>query len=85
MGEVQLFDVVAVNYLTKPATVRVMDRGMTARNADAYVTMAVIRRGVDYEFFAEVPAGLYSDGDVWAGKDGQEQEEEQTPDTGSVT
>lgn len=58
----QLFDVIAVNLETHRA--RVMDRGMTEANAEAYVNMAVIRRGVEKEFFKAVPAGTVADGDT---------------------
>jgi hypothetical protein len=51
----QLYDVVAVDLKTK--AVRVMDRNLTLENAEAYVSMAVMRRGVDEEFFKAVPAG----------------------------
>ena len=33
-----------------------MDRGMTRENADAYVRMAVMRRGVEVEFLSEIPS-----------------------------
>lgn len=51
----QLFDVVAVNLTTGAA--RHLDTGKTERNAEAIVSMAVMRRGVDEEFFKTVPAG----------------------------
>ena len=57
-----MFDVIAVQ-IKAPHTVRVMDRNMTADNADAYVRMAVMRLGVDEEFFKAVPAAKYRDGD----------------------
>ena len=57
-----LYDVVAVN---NDLALRVMARDKTQENADAYVLMAVCRRGVDDEFFAVVPAGKYNDGDKW--------------------
>lgn len=50
----QLFDVVAVNIKTSEQ--RVIDRNKTERNAEAIVSMAVMRRGVDVEFFKAVPA-----------------------------
>lgn len=50
-----LFDVVAVNIAT--GAKRVMDRNMTEGNADAYIRFAVMRRGVDEEFYKAVPAG----------------------------
>lgn len=53
--EEPLFDVVAVNI--KTGAERHLDTGKTERNADAIVSMAVMRRGVDEEFFKTVPAG----------------------------
>lgn len=61
----KLFDVVGVDLATH--RVRIMATRQTAENADAYVKMAVMRRGVDEEFFAAPPAGLYRDGDTWEG------------------
>ncbi|MGA8615153.1 MAG: hypothetical protein WB760_26430 [Xanthobacteraceae bacterium] len=57
-----MFDVIAVQ-IKAPHTVRIMDRNMTSENAEAYIKMAVIRRGVDDEFFKAVPAAKYRDGD----------------------
>lgn len=62
-----LFDVVAVGLKTNK--VRMMAEGKTARNAEAIVNMAVMRRGVDEEFFSEVPAGRYKEGDEWRGSE----------------
>lgn len=53
-----LWDVVAVNIKTLEQ--RVMERGLSERNADAYIHMAVIRRGVDVEFFKRVPSASSS-------------------------
>lgn len=50
-----LFDVVAVNL--KTGAERHIDTGKTERNAEAIVLMAVMRRGVEEEFFKTVPAG----------------------------
>ena len=60
-----LYDVVAVNIAT--GQVRLMDTGRDKRNAEAYVKFAVMRRGVEEEFFSEVKAGMYSEGDQWKG------------------
>jgi hypothetical protein len=62
----QLFDVWAVSLATK--TVRRMAESATEENAEAVVMMAVARRGVETEFFAAAPAGMYTDGDTWKGK-----------------
>ena len=61
----KLFDVVAVNMDTNK--VRLMAESKSERNAEAIVMMAVGRRGVEEEFFAEVPHGKYKAGDTWAG------------------
>ena len=39
----------------------------TEKNAEAVVNMAVMRKGVESEFFSEVPAGKYKEGDTWKG------------------
>lgn len=61
----KLFDVVAVNMDTEK--VRLIAEKKNERNAEAIVMMAVGRRGVEEEFFSEVPHGKYKEGDVWAG------------------
>ena len=55
MGE-PLFDVIEVE-IKEPHRVRVMDRNMTEANAEAYIKMAVYRRGVEHHFYKAVPAG----------------------------
>jgi hypothetical protein len=50
-----LFDVIATDIRTRAS--RVLDRDMTYEDAEAYVRMAVMRRGVEEEFFSAVPAG----------------------------
>ncbi len=54
-------DVLAVNLATNK--VRVIARDKSAADAEAVITMAVMRRGVDEEFFTDAPAGQYQDGD----------------------
>jgi len=61
----QKYDVVAVNIETR--IVRVLATDKTLPNAEAIVKMAVMRRGVDEEFFAEVKSGLCKEGAVWKG------------------
>lgn len=56
-----LYDVMAVNIAD--STVRVMATNKTLENAEAIVSMAVMRRGVDEEFYCEEPAGKYKTGD----------------------
>ena len=50
-----MFDVIAVNLTTGKKRHIATDK--TERNAEAIVEMAVMRRGVDEEFFTTVPAG----------------------------
>ena len=57
------FDIIGVDIGT--SRVRVIGVGKTQRNAEAYMEMAVMRRGVDDEFFVVVPAGMYNDGDKY--------------------
>ena len=59
------YDVVAVNLETN--TVRLMAFAKSGPNANGIVNLAVMRRGVDEEFFAVTPAGFYADGDTWKG------------------
>ena len=58
-----MFDVVAVTIKTRK--VRLLAENKTERNAEAVVKMAVMRRGVEEEFYTEVPAGKYKDGDTY--------------------
>lgn len=57
----KLYDVIAVNL--KTYEVRVVATDLTAANSESYVNMAVMRRGVDEEFFCAPPAGSYKTGD----------------------
>lgn len=57
------YDVVAVNIESRK--VRLMAENKTERNADAIERMAVMRRGVEEEFFATVEHGKYKEGDIW--------------------
>ena len=58
-----MYDVVAVNVDTNK--VRLMAQNKTLPNAEAIVKMAIMRRGVDEEFYAEVPSGKYKGGDLY--------------------
>jgi len=49
----QLFKVLAVNI--KTGEERVLAEGKTEANAEAIVSMAVMRRGVEEEFYKAVP------------------------------
>jgi hypothetical protein len=60
----ELFDVVAVDIATR-RVVALFGERKTLRNAEAIVNMAVMRRGVDEQFYAEVPTGKFKAGDVY--------------------
>lgn len=60
-------DVVAVNLETR--NVRIISANKTRENAEAIVSMAVARRGVEEEFFTIVPSGTYKNGDRWQEKE----------------
>ena len=57
------FDVLAVNTMTRK--VRIFGRSETESNAEAIVTMAVTRRGVDEEYYVTAEPGKYAEGDVY--------------------
>ena len=61
MNQPELYDVIAVSIDT--SKVRILAEKKTLPNAEAIVSMAVMRRGVDGEYYTEVPAGKYKDGD----------------------
>jgi len=50
-----LRDVVAINI--KTGARRLIAEGKTRENADAYMMMAIARRGLDTEFYKTVPHG----------------------------
>lgn len=54
-----MFDVVAVDFRTKKA--RIMATNKTAANAEAFIDMAIMRRGVEFEYYKAVPADTVSD------------------------
>jgi len=49
----ELYDVIAVNIQSKQE--RVLATGKTRKDAEAIVKMAVMRRGLDEEYFKKVP------------------------------
>jgi len=51
----ELFDVIGTDIQTQLR--RVMSVGLTHPNAEAFVAMAIARRGCDAEFFSVVPTG----------------------------
>ena len=59
----ELYDVLEVNMETHE--VRVLGVNKTINNAEAIEAMAVIRRGLDINFYVTVPTGKYNDGDEW--------------------
>lgn len=61
----ELFDVVSVSIATSKVTALFGER-KTLKNAEAIVKMAVGRRGVEEEFYAEVPTGKLKVGDTFA-------------------
>lgn len=63
MTPTESFDVVAVNIDTN--RVRLLATGKDKSNVEAIVSMAVMRRGVDEEFYVGVTQGKYHDGDLW--------------------
>lgn len=60
------YDAVAVDLTTNK--VRIMERNLDGPNVDAFCNMAVMRRGVQDEFFAPTTAGKYNEGDDWQGR-----------------
>jgi hypothetical protein len=59
------YDVVAVDI--ESGVVRIIAHAKDEENAEAIVKMAVMRRGVDEEFFSAVPEATYQEGDFWKG------------------
>jgi protein gp37 len=63
-----LWDVVGVKIdRSEGGRVRILEANQRLKDAEAIVAFAVMRRGVDIEFYASVPAGSYGEGDTWAG------------------
>lgn len=60
----KLYDVVAVSITTGKVAALFGER-KTLGNAEAIVMMAVGRRGVEEEFYAEVPSGKFKVGDAY--------------------
>lgn len=65
MNYIPLFDALAVNI--KTGKVRIFGQNKTLVNAEAISKMAIMRRGLDEEFYVEAPAGKYKEGDKWEG------------------
>lgn len=62
----EIYDVVAVDL--KTSKVRIIAAKKSLENAESCVTTAVLRRGVDEEFFASVTSGKYKEGDQYNGE-----------------
>ena len=60
-------DVLAVT-IAVPHAIRIMARQKSPDNAEAFINMAVLRRGVDTEFYVMVPDGTYEEGEKWIGR-----------------
>lgn len=59
-----LFDVVEVDIETRKVLMMTHEP-KSAHDAEAIKRMAIMRRATDKNFFATVPAGKYSDGDIY--------------------
>lgn len=64
MSSERLYDVVAVDLDTAKVSALFGERKSRAA-AEAIVEMAVMRRGVDTQFYAEVPTGKFKVGDKY--------------------
>ncbi len=58
-----MFDVIEVQ-IKAPHETRVMAVDLTENDADAFIKFAVIRRGVEHQFYKAVPAGKYRKGEA---------------------
>ena len=61
-------DVIEVE-ICSPHRIRIMARQKSERDAEAFISMAVARRGTEEHFFRTAPSGIYKDGDVLRVKD----------------
>lgn len=61
-----MYDVVAVNI--ESGIVRVIADNKTQMNAEVCALMAVMRRGIEEEFYVTVQHGTYKDGDKYEAK-----------------
>lgn len=64
MKKEELFDVVAVSLATGKVEALFGER-KTLRNAEAIENMAVMRRGVEEQFYSTVATGKFKVGDVY--------------------
>ena len=63
MHTLDLWDVLAINQSTY--RIRKLAEDKTKESAEAIVSMAVMRRGVETEFYRAAKAGEYDDGDTY--------------------
>lgn len=61
-----MYDVLAVSI--KDQKVRILDTNKTKDAAEGVVMFAVMRRGVETEFYPIVEAGAYNEGDWYQGE-----------------
>ena len=62
MNNEELVDVIEVQ-IKGPHIVRVMATGKTKVNAEAFINMAIARRGLKHHFYTTAPINQYTDGD----------------------
>ena len=60
------YDILEVNI--KSRIVSIMGTGKSEDNADAYMRIAVMRRGCDEQFFVVVLTDTYKEGETWTGR-----------------
>lgn len=58
-----LVDVIEVQ-IKAPHKIWVMESGLTEKDAEAYIKMAIMRRGVKDQFYKAAPVRQYRDGDT---------------------
>lgn len=58
-----MYDVLAVNHGT--GRISIMAENKTQRNAEAIENMAIMRRGLEEDFYVTVPTGTFKEGDQW--------------------
>ena len=68
-GSERMRDVIAVDI--QSWTVRFMAQGLDERNAEAVKGLAMMRHGVDAEFFVVVDANIYATGDAYGAPEGR--------------
>lgn len=77
------FDAVAVNIET--SKVRIFERGASYKDAEAVCKMAIMRRGLDEEFYSVTPTLMYEAGDTFTDNGGATDPNPPGPDARIVT